>query len=849
MTIAAHTPVMQQYLRIKAQHPNALLFYRMGDFYELFYDDAEEAAQLLDITLTARGRSSGRPIPMAGVPFHAVEGYLAKLVEKGRAVAICEQIGDPASAKGPVERRVQRVVTPGTLAEDGLLAPDRDSVLAGIQPVGTGWAIAWLNLSSGEFALGSARDAAELAAVLARTRPAEVLVPDDADPSIAAPTQARDPLEFDVALGFRHLTEHFGVADLGAFGLTASDAEIGVAAAVLRYAQGARCQDLAFVDRLVKMSEADVVVMDEHTRRNLEIDVRLDGETSGTLFAVFNRTATPMGARRLRAWLNAPARDCAVVRSRQAAVEAILERRMAGEIGAELRAVGDLERIASRVALGNASPRDLGRLRQALDAAPTLRDLVVALDEADIQARFERLSTFAEERALLHAALVEEPPATIRDGGVFARGYDAELDRLKDLTENAAEWLSALEARERARTGIANLKVGYNRVHGYYIEASRAAAAVDLPPEYVRRQTLKNAERFIMPELKRFEDEALTSQAHAQQRERRLFDELLAKLRESLPALRYAARQIARLDVLTAFAIAAERYNLAKPTLTDQPAILIESGRHPVVEAASDAPFVANDLTLTEERRMLIVTGPNMGGKSTYMRQAALIVLLAYTGSFVPAAAATIGPVDRIFTRIGAADDLAGGRSTFMVEMSESAHILRNATRSSLVLLDEIGRGTSTYDGLALAWAIAEHIVRQVGAYVLFATHYFELTALPKELDAVANVHLDAVEHQGEVVFLHSVREGPASQSYGVEVARIAGVPAEVLQAARQRLAELEDWHRNREAESAQGDLFLDLGTPRASAAMERLGTLNPDGLTPREALAALYELKDLAAD
>ena len=847
--------MMQQYLRIKAQHPDALLFYRMGDFYELFYDDAEEAARRLDITLTARGRSSGRPIPMAGVPFHAVDGYLAKLVEQGRAVAICEQIGDPASAKGPVERRVQRVVTPGTLAEDGLLAPDRESSLAGLKPVGAGWAIAWLNLSSGEFAHGTASDATELAAVLARLRPAEVLVPADVEPAIAVPTQQQDALAFDVGLGFRHLTEHFGVADLGAFGLAASDAAIGAAAAVLRYAQAARCQDLAFVDRLVRMSEADVVVMDEHTRRNLEIDRRLGGDTSGTLFAVMNHTGTPMGARKLRAWLNAPVRDRVVVERRQAAVAAILAHRGAASIRQELGAVGDLERIASRVALGNASPRDLAQLRRALSAVPALRESVAELEEADLSARFEQLSLFSDERALLDAALVQEPPATIREGGVFAPGFDAELDRLKALTENAADWLSALEARERERTGIASLKVGYNRVHGYFIEAGRAAAANDMPPEYVRRQTLKNAERFITPELKQFEDEALTSQAQAQKRERLLFDQLLEQLRESMEELRYAAQQIARLDVLASFAIAAERYSFARPTLTDEAAISVEAGRHPVVEAESEAPFVANDLTLTDERRMLIVTGPNMGGKSTYMRQAALIVLLAYTGSFVPAAAAVIGPVDRIFTRIGASDDLAGGRSTFMVEMSETAHILRNATGSSLVLLDEIGRGTSTYDGLALAWATAEHIAKRIGAFTLFATHYFELTVLPAELEGVANVHLDAVEHGGEVVFLHSVREGPASQSYGVEVAKIAGVPAEVLDAARQRLAELEETHRNREAESAQGDLFLDFAAKtsppavEAQAALERLRGLDPDDMTPKDALAVLYELKRLAAD
>ena len=853
MTIAPHTPVMRQYLRIKAQHPDALLFYRMGDFYELFYEDAEEAARRLDITLTARGRSAGSPIPMAGVPFHAVDGYLAKLVQQGRAVAICEQIGDPAAAKGPVERRVTRIVTPGTLAEDDLLAPDRDSVLAGVKPHGAGWAIAWLSLSSGEFAAGRAADAGELAALLARLRPAEVLAPDDAELHVDAPLQPRDPLEFDGDMGLRHLTEHFGVADLAAFGFEGGDPAIGPAAAVLRYAQAARCQDLAFVDRLSRMSEADAVVMDEHTRANLEIDRRLGGETSGTLYSVMNRAATPMGARKLRGWLHAPLRDRAAVERRQDAVAAMLERGAAGDFAESLAPVGDLERIAGRVALGNASPRDLGRLRQALEALPRVRERVAALQEEDLAARFVKLSAFADERALLRAALVEEPPAVIREGGAFARGFDAELDRLKDLTENSAEWLAALEARERERTGIANLKVGYNRVHGYYIEASRAAANAELPTEYVRRQTLKNAERFITPELKAFEDEALTSRAEALQRERRLFAELVETLGGSLTELRGAAAEIARLDALASFAAVAERGRYARPRLVDAPIIRIEAGRHPVVEAAADAAFVPNDLSMSESRRMLIVTGPNMGGKSTYMRQTALIVLLAYAGGFVPAAAAEIGPVDRIFTRIGASDDLAGGRSTFMVEMSETARILRNATARSLVLLDEIGRGTSTYDGLALAWAAAEHIARHIGARTLFATHYFELTALPAELKGVANVHLDAAQHQGEVVFLHSVREGPASQSYGIEVARLAGVPGDVLIAARKRLADLEERHRDRESTSRQGDLFLEPGPQpdagQAAALAERLREVEPDGLTPREALAALYELKKLAED
>ena len=847
---ASHTPVMQQYLRIKAEHPKALLFYRMGDFYELFFDDAKEASQLLDITLTARGRANGAPIPMAGVPYHAADSYLAKLVEAGRTVAICEQIGDPATSKGPVDRRVQRVVTPGTLAEDGLLGPDRDSILAGLVGQGARWGIAWLNLASGDFAVCQASGVAELNALLARVQPAEILVPDRFNALESAPLQHRDALEFDADLGFRHLTEHFGVADLAAFGLAHGDLAVGAASAVLRYAQSARCQDLAFVDRMRVESDNDVVVMDAHTRRNLEIDQRLDGDTTGTLFAVMNHTATAMGARKMHAWLNAPLREADRVAARQRAVSAILAARAAPLLQPLLGEIGDLERIASRIALGNASPRDLGKLRQAAQAAPALQRMVVDLGDEALRDRFEALPALDEERVLLERALVDDPPVTTREGGVVRRGYDAELDRLKDLTENAADWLAALEVRERERTGIAALKVGYNRVHGYYIEIPRSAAEA-VPVDYVRRQTLKNAERYIMPELKRFEDDALTSQAQALARERALFGELVATLQGRNAKARHTAREVGRLDVLNSFAIAAERHGLVQPTLDDACGVSIEAGRHPVVEAEADAPFVPNDVVLHDARRMLIVTGPNMGGKSTYMRQTALIVLLAYTGSFVPAHAATIGPVDRIFTRIGASDDVARGRSTFMVEMSETAHILRNATRSSLVLLDEIGRGTSTYDGLALAWATADHIAREIGAFTLFATHYFEMTALPGELATAANVHLDAVEYQGDVVFLHAVREGPASQSYGIEVAKLAGVPRSVLDDARRRLADLEEQHHDL-APTAQGDLFQ-FFRPRpdgdASAAnhpaVEELKALDPDELTPREALAALYSLKD----
>ena len=855
---AEHTPMMRQYLRFKAQHPGALLFYRMGDFYELFFDDAEEAAERLDITLTARGRSGGAAIPMAGVPFHAVEGYLAKLVAQGRAVAICEQIGDPNAAKGPVERRVERIVTPGTLAEDALLEPDGDSLLAGVAPAADAYAVAWLNLTSGEFAVGSAANREELGATLARLGAAEVLAPEDVEIALEAPWRRRDPLEFDADLGGRHLADHFGTADLDAFGLgtgneTLDAARIGAASAVLRYAQAARCQSLAFVDKLTTAATADTMLIDAHTRRNLEIDRRLDGSTAGTLFAVMNRTATPMGARKLRAWLHAPLRDRATVERRQAGADAIRAARAAEALATTLAEIGDLERITSRIALGSAPPRDIGKLRAGLDAIPDLVGTVTALGDADLAARFAGLPAFDDQRARLRQALVEAPPATIRDGGVFARGYDAELDRLRGLTENAAEWLRALEARERARTGVANLKVGYNRIHGYYIEMAKSAA-VAAPPDYVRRQTLKGAERYITPELKEFEDESLTSQAQAIKRERQLYEALLQALQAVLPGLREAARHIARLDVLVSFADVAERRGFTRPTLADEPGLQVAAGRHPMVEAAADTPFVPNDIALDERRRVLVITGPNMGGKSTYMRQTALIVLLAYAGSFVPATAARIGPIDRIFTRIGAADDLAGGRSTFMVEMSETAHILRNATAESLVLLDEIGRGTSTYDGLALAWAAATHIARRIRAFTLFATHYFELTSLADETENVANVHLDAVEHQGEVVFLHSVREGPARQSYGIEVARLAGVPQMVLAAARERLQALEERHASAAA-AGREDLFAPApDAPNAAGAAAkrvaaRLRALEPDRLSPRDALAAIYELQALAEE
>ena len=854
-----HTPVMQQYLRIKSEHPESLLFYRMGDFYELFYDDARRAAELLDITLTARGQSAGRPIPMAGVPYHAADGYLARLVRLGETVAICEQMGDPAASRGPVERRVTRIVTPGTLTEEALLDVAGESLLCGVVCAAadgrSAFGIAWLNLSSGRFLVSEGHGDAALAAELERLRPDELLVPEGTRLPDAPRCRIREQhaLAFDYDLGRTALTRHFGTRDLAGFGCEDLRLGVGAAAAVLAYAKAAHLRSLDFIDGIRPVRSDEALLLDAHSRRNLEIDQRLDGSRDHTLYALLNTTRTPMGARLLREWLRAPSRDTTRVLDRQAAVAA-LERVQGNEtLAAPLAEVGDMERILTRIALRTASPRDLARLRAALGAVPGVRAALASSETPHLTMLRADLHDFADLTALLTGAIVAAPPATLREGGVIADGHDATLDDLRRLSRHSGTFLTDLETSERARTGIATLKVGYNRVHGYYIETSRSAANA-VPAHYIRRQTLKHAERYITPELKTFEDEALTSQARALARERVLYDALIERLNHDQTPLRACARAVAEIDVLACFAERARTLRLVAPTFSEQPGIEIEAGRHPVVERVVTTPFVPNDLTLDAERRMLVVTGPNMGGKSTYMRQVALITLLAYTGSFVPARRVRIGPVDRIFTRIGAADDLAGGRSTFMVEMSETAQILHHATDRSLVLLDEIGRGTSTYDGLALAWACAEHLATRIRAFTLFATHYFELTLLAEQLESVANVHLAATEHRGEIVFLHSVQEGPASQSYGVQVARLAGVPAQVLARARQRLAELE---RAGIAEQRQGDLFRtprvpdtppDAGPEAPSDELrERLESLDPDRLSPREALEALYELKALS--
>lgn len=851
MNASQHTPVMQQYLRIKAQHPDKLLFYRMGDFYELFFEDAERAAKLLDITLTKRGASAGEPIKMAGVPYHAVEQYLAKLVKLGESVAICEQVGDPATSKGPVERQVQRIVTPGTLTDAALLDDRRDNVLLALARGKGVLGLAWLSLSSGRLRVLETNPG-ELASEVSRLAPAEILFADDDGGAVLESSgialKRLPPWQFDVEGGQRLLCEQFGTRDLAGFGADRLGPALGAAGALLQYARATQAAALAHVRELnVEHSDA-LVVLDPASRRNLEISETLRGEPAPTLLSVLDTCATSMGSRLMRHWLHHPLRDRSTLRDRLAAV-ALLHEGMGASLRAVLRECVDVERITARVALKSARPRDLSGLRDTLARAPEIAAVLAAGDAPRIAILAQALTVDAAITERLRQTLLETPASTIRDGGVIADGFDADLDELRALQSDSGTFLLQLEARERERTGIANLKVEYNRVHGFYIEVTNANAD-KVPDDYRRRQTLKNAERYITPELKAFEDKALSAQDRALAREKLLYEELLEWLAPCIPALQNAAAALAELDVLATFGERAQVLGLAAPELVDEDVLEIEAGRHPVVERQVEN-FVPNDTRLHDARRMLLITGPNMGGKSTYMRQVALITLLAHCGCFVPATRARLGPIDRIFTRIGAADDLAGGRSTFMVEMTEAANILHNATERSLVLMDEIGRGTSTFDGLALAWAIARHLVEKNRAYTLFATHYFELTRLAEDYREVANVHLDAVEHKDRIVFLHAVEEGPASQSYGLQVAQLAGVPGAVIRNARRKLTDLES------AASPQGDLFFGAPPqaateptgPDAQPLLARLAGIDPDGLAPREALDLLYELKRLAGD
>jgi DNA mismatch repair protein MutS len=850
---SSHTPVIQQYLGIKAEHPHRLLFYRMGDFYELFFDDARKASRLLDIALTSRGQANGVPIPMAGVPAHAVEAYLGRLLRCGESAAICEQIGDPATSRGPVEREVTRIVTPGTVTDDALLDERRETLVCALFQQGEDFGIARLELASGRFLCMELSGREALAAELERIDAAELLLGEDGDDlgelGAGASVQKLPPWYFEKGSARALLIAQFGTKDLAGFGCESAHRAVSAAGALLQYVKDTQRGALPHVQGLRLERREDGIILDAVSRRNLELTTSLSGERGRALVDVLDRTATPMGGRCLRRWLGRPLRDHARLRLRHQCVGALMSAGAAADLHRIMGDIGDLERILSRVALRSARPRDLSQLGAALQRLPALHAIIAPVDSPLLDELRSAIGEFPQTSAWLRRAIVDNPPLWLRDGGVVAQGYDEELDQLRRLSTDADSFLRDLETRERERTGVSTLKVGYNRVHGYYIELGRSHAD-KVPPEYRRRQTLKSAERYITEELKGFEDTILSARERALARERQLYDEILTRLGEQLAALQASAAGLARLDVLNTLAERAESLGYCEPLLDDTPGIAITGGRHPVVEQVLDEPFVANDLSLDEACRMLVITGPNMGGKSTLMRQTALIVLLAHMGSYVPAERAVIGPVDRVFTRIGAADDLAGGRSTFMVEMVEAANILNNATPLSLVLLDEIGRGTSTYDGLSLAWACAAHLAREVRAFTLFATHYFELTALPEQFDGVANVHLEALEHAQRIVFMHRVRPGPANRSYGLQVAALAGVPRPVIEAARRMLESLEAESNARGAGEGQSQMPLFEPGP-AEATPEQclrdaLDAIEPDGMSPREALEVLYKLKAL---
>lgn len=849
--LPAHTPMMQQYLGLKAENPDILLFYRMGDFYELFYDDAKKASALLDISLTKRGQSAGSPIPMAGVPHHAMENYLARLVALGESVAICEQVGDPATSKGPVERKVVRIVTPGTVTDEALLNERQDNLLAAVYQVKNQFGLAYLDLTSGRFLLTQVSQLDDLYGVLQRLNPAELLYSEDhqlPDNIIKAKGARRRPIwEFDLASSERALCQQFGTRDLQSFGVNDAPVALMAAGCLMQYVKDTQRSALPHLRSIALERSQDHIVLDAATRRNLELTQRLNGQFEQTLASVLDQCQTAMGSRLLKRWIHAPLRDQALVTQRHQAVAELQQYWL--ELQPQLKQIGDIERIVARLALRSARPRDFARLRQALQQLPQLQQALSPMQATLLTHIRQQCQPLPELCNLLERAIIEAPPVLIRDGGVIADGYAAELDQWRALATGATDYLEQLELREKARTGIASLKVGFNRVAGYFIETGRAAADA-VPADYIRRQTLKNNERYIIPELKEYEDKVLGSQSKALALEKQLYEQLFDLTAPYLSDLQQLAAQLSELDVLSNFAERAITLNYQQPQLVSTTGISIEAGRHPVVETVSSEPFIANPLSMHEQRRMLLVTGPNMGGKSTYMRQTALIVLMAYIGSFVPAAAATLGPIDRIFTRIGASDDLASGRSTFMVEMTETATILHHATAQSLVLMDEIGRGTSTYDGLSLAWACADYLATRLKALTLFATHYFELTELASLLPGVVNIHLDAVEHDEHIVFMHQVQDGAASKSYGLQVAQLAGVPKKVIEQAKQKLAQLEQGtpafqapaavHRAA-AQPQQQSLLLEAAE---HPLLDQLRQLAVDDLTPRQALELLYQLK-----
>ena len=854
---------MQQFLRLKAEQSDELLFYRMGDFYELFFDDAKEAAELLDLTLTQRGQSAGEPIPMCGVPHHAAEGYLAKLVRLGRSVAIAEQIGDPATAKGPVERKVVRVLTPGTVTDEALLDANRDNLLCAVYVEGL-FGLATLDMSSGRFCLSELEDQAALEAELARLKPTELLVPEtislDVNQVDCSCIRSKQDWEFDLDSATKLLKKQYKVGSLKAFDCDDKPVALRAAGCLLQYARDTQRNELPHLQAIRVEEPTDQVILDSATRRNLELDTNLQGGRENTLAEVLDQCSTTMGSRLLVRWLNRPSRNMDLLLSRQKAIASLQDSWRYEPLAETLKTIGDIERILARVGLRSARPRDLTRLRSAIEAFPELNRLLNASGSKELGGIAERISEYPKLQKLLSAALIDNPPMTIREGGVIAEGYNKELDELREISTNAGDYLVQLEEREREETGISTLKVGYNRVHGYFIEISKGQAE-KAPISYQRRQTLKNAERFITPELKEFEDKALSAKSRALETEKKLYEELVELVAADLRPLMQSSEAVAEIDVLANLAERAQSLSYQRPKLLEKVGIQIEEGRHPVVEKVRTDPFIANDLELNPERRLLIITGPNMGGKSTYMRQAALIVLLAHIGSPVPASKARIGLVDRIFTRIGASDDLAGGRSTFMVEMTETAQILHHATPQSLVLMDEVGRGTSTFDGLSLAMAAAHNLATERRSLTLFATHYFELTALPESVNGVENVHLSAKEKDEDIVFLHRIEKGPANQSYGIQVARLAGIPDPVIQLARQELELLESGSHSLTTETKPEDNpednpeklvtssdpgNMELFSQTNHPALEKLAGIGADDLTPKQALELIYQLKSL---
>ena len=839
-----HTPMMQQFLRVKAQHPDKLLFYRMGDFFELFMDDAERAARLLDLTLTARGSSNGKKIPMAGVPVHAAEGYLGRLVKLGESVAICDQVSDPATSKGLVDREVVRIVTPGTITDDNLLDHKRDNHICAVYSQNNIIGLASIELSSGDFVLQACTSNEDLLAEIERLQPAEIIVQDESE--IDLPGQLLQTLQtwlFEYESATRLLTEQFGTKDLSGFGCEQVPTAVCAAGALLQYIKDTQRKALPHLTGFRVQRNDDYIVIDAVSRKNLELDQSIDGNQQQCLTGIIDRTQTAMGARCLRRWIGQPSLNFSTLNLRYQAIDEFILSKTYSDIQQQCKSIADIERIRARIAIQTARPRDLSALRDSLAQLPTIQNSIKDLTSTRTKELRQQLITPETLIELLNNSLAQEPSVSIKDGGVIATGFDEELDELRALHSNADDFLLQLEQRELQQTGIQTLKVAYNRVHGYYIEVSKAQAE-RVPEHYTRRQTLKNVERYITAELKEFEDKVLSAKERALNREKFLYDQLLQSLLEHLDAMQLIASAVAELDVLVCFAQVAIDYDYVKPKLTDDVGILIEKGRHPVVERIQNTAFVANDIQLTPESRLLLITGPNMGGKSTYMRQTALITILAFAGCFVPAASATLGPIDRIFTRVGASDDLSTGRSTFMVEMTEAANILNNATERSLVLMDEIGRGTSTFDGLSLAWACAQHLTSTNKALTTFATHYFELTTLANELEGATNVHIDAIEHGDEIIFLHDVKPGPANQSYGLHVAQLAGVPRTVIKNAKQRLALLEQQASHTDA--IQTEIPLVVKEQTTHPALEKLSEINPDELTPKQALELLYELKKL---